>query len=113
MRENITFIRGDGSEVMLDHVDSPNTVHFIDPPYTAPGKAAGRWFYTHFIIDHEKLFQISQKVGGDILMTYDKDYGALELAQSHGFRTRAISTQNTHPATITELLIGQDLSWAV
>ena len=79
MRENITFIRGDGSEVMLDHVDSPNTVHFIDPPYTAPGKAAARWLYTHFIIDHEKLFQISQKVGGDILMTYDKDYGHWNL----------------------------------
>lgn len=113
MRERITFIQGDGCEIMLNHADSPDTVHFIDPPYTAPGKRAGRRLYTHFTLNHEELFRISTKVSGDILMTYDNDVGALELARTHGFQTRVISMQNTHLAKMSELLIGRDLAWVV
>ncbi|MFZ2227185.1 MAG: DNA adenine methylase [Candidatus Nanopelagicaceae bacterium] len=113
MREKITFIQGDGIEVMLENAHLSDTVHFIDPPYTAPGKGAGRRLYTHFVVDHNELFRISAKVKGDLLMTYDNEYGALELAKSNGFETRVISMQNTHLATMTELLIGRDLNWAV
>jgi len=58
MRERFTFIQGDGSEVMLNNADSPDTVHFIDTPYTAPGKGAGRRLYTHFIVDPDLPKQV-------------------------------------------------------
>ena len=113
MRDRLTFIQGDGLDLMLGLSDLEDVVYFVDPPYTAPGKRAGRRLYNHFSVDHEELFRVAAKVRGDILMTYDNEHGALELANDHGFQTLAIYMQNTHLATMTELLIGRDLSWAV
>jgi DNA adenine methylase len=58
------------------------------------------------------LFLLCQKIKGDFLMTYDNAEEVGELAQSHGFQTKAIPMKNTHHAELNELLIGKDLSWA-
>ncbi len=47
----------------------PETVYFIDPPYTAAGKKAGTRLYTRYQVDHEKLFALAASVRGDFLMT--------------------------------------------
>jgi DNA adenine methylase len=109
--KRIRFVHGDAFEVMAEHCKDKGAVFFIDPPYTAGGKNAGSRLYTHFAIDHEKLFTICENLKGDFLMTYDNAEEVLSLAKRHGFETKAVSMKNTHHAEMNELLIGRDLSW--
>jgi hypothetical protein len=44
-------------------------------------------------------------------MTYDNEIGALELAEEFQLNFKEISMQNTHLASMKELLIGRDLTW--
>lgn len=111
VREKITFIEGDGIEVIRKHGAQKSSVFFIDPPYTAAGKKAGSRLYTHNELDHEKLFRECEKIKGDFLMTYDNAPELVSLAKKHGFKTKTVSMKNTHHATMTELLVGTDLSW--
>jgi DNA adenine methylase len=112
VRDRITFLQGDGLEVMRTRSDQANAVCFIDPPYTAAGKKAGRRLYKYNELDHEELFRISGTLAGDFLMTYDNAAGIVELARHHGFDTEAIPMKNTHHAEMTELLVGRNLKWA-
>lgn len=108
----IHFVHGDGIAVMKQNAERADAVFFIDPPYTAAGKKAGSRLYTHNDLDHEELFRVTQTVTGDFLMTYDNALGVCDLAERHGFQTRAIPMKNTHHAEMTELLIGRELGWA-
>jgi len=112
MRDRISFVQGDGIEVISKAAVRSDVVFFIDPPYTASGKKAGRRLYTHFDLDHERLFQVVSNISGDFLMTYDDAEGVRELAKDHSFDTELVSMKNTHHAEMRELLIGPDLSWA-
>ena len=88
-----------------------DAVFFIDPPYTAGGKRAGSRLYTHSEIDHEQLFSVCEKLGGDFLMTYDNAEAVRALAEKHGFETKPVAMKNTHHADMDELLIGRNLDW--
>jgi hypothetical protein len=44
-------------------------------------------------------------------MTYDNADEVKELARRHGFQMRLIPMNNTHHATMEELVIGKDLTW--
>jgi DNA adenine methylase len=112
IRERITFIEGDGLEVIRRKARQHDAVFFIDPPYTAAGKRAGSRLYTHSELDHEELFRVISTITGDFLMTYDAADGVLELASRYGFDTEIVAMKNTHHAKMTELLIGRDLNWA-
>ena len=85
---------------------------FIDPPYTAAGKRAGRRLYNHFELDHEELFCLASKVTGEFLMTYDHAEDLIGMAKRFGFETELIRMQNTHLTKMTELLISRSLKWA-
>jgi DNA adenine methylase len=98
-------------EIVCKHADDPNTVFFIDPPYTVAGKKAGSRLYTHSALNHAHLFDLAQKLRGGFLMTYDNVQEVHMLAQSHHFEARAIPMRNTHHAEVTELLIGPNLHW--
>ena len=111
MRERITFIEGDGLEAIRRNARR-DAVFFIDPPYTAAGKRAGRRLYTHSELDHEELFRVTSAICGDFLMTYDNAEGVRELARRFGFDTELVAMKNTHHAKMTELLIGRNLDWA-
>lgn len=111
VRDRITFVEGDGIGVIRKNANIKSSVFFIDPPYTAAGKKAGSRLYVHNELDHENLFAECEKIRGDFLMTYDNAPELIELAKRHGFKTRSVSMKNTHHATMTELLIGRDLSW--
>jgi DNA adenine methylase len=111
IRDRITFIYGDGIEIMRRYIDDPDAVFFIDPPYTVAGKKAGSRLYTHFTLNHTHLFDLAQNLRGDFLMTYDNVQEVHMLAQSHHFEARTIPMRNTHHAEVTELLIGPDLHW--
>lgn len=107
VREEITFVAGDGLEVMRQHVDNPEVAYFIDPPYTV----AGRRLYNNWELDHAALFDLVASLSGDFLMTYDNDERVRALAAEHGFDTRQVAMKNTHHAKMTELLIARDLTW--
>jgi len=74
----------DGIEIMREYAARPDAVFFIDPPYTAAGKKAGRRLYTHSKLDHGELFRVTRTVAGDFLMTYDDAEGVQELARDTG-----------------------------
>lgn len=112
MRASITFIEGDGIETIKQNARRHDAVFFIDPPYTAAGKQAGRRLYTHSELDHEELFRVTSTVAGDFLMTYDDAEGVRELARKYGFDTELVAMKSTHHAEMTELLIGRNLDWA-
>lgn len=107
----IDFRCDDGLKVMMEFADREDTVYFIDPPYTAGGKKAGKRLYKHHQIDHENLFTICESFAGDFLMTYDEAEEVKEMARRHGFQMRLIRMKNTHHATMMELVIGRDLAW--
>jgi len=111
IRDRITFVDGDGMKVLEQNANLPDMAYFIDPPYTADGKKAGTRLYTHFEIDHEKLFAIAETLKGDFLMTYDNTSGVKQMADRHGFVTNLIAMKNTHHAEMNELLIGRNLKW--
>ncbi|PYS25269.1 MAG: hypothetical protein DMF72_02220 [Acidobacteria bacterium] len=97
---------------MKQNAKNPRAAFFIDPPYTAGGKKAGRRLYTHSALDHEELFDVTSKVSGDFLMTYDDAADVRALAKRHNFDVELIAMKNTHHAEMTELLIGRNLDWA-
>ncbi len=109
--DKIDFRCDDGLKVMQKFAVSEDAVFFIDPPYTAGGKKAGKRLYKHYDIDHERLFEVCETLKGDFLITYDNAEEVMVMARRHGFQMRLIPMSNTHHATIEELVIGRDLSW--
>lgn len=113
LRDRISVVEGDGLEVIRQNAHRSDVAFFIDPPYTAAGKKAGRRLYTHSEIDHEELFRLAGSVAGDVLMTYDDAEGVRKLARKYGLKTKLVAMKNTHHAEMTELLIGRNLDWAM
>lgn len=113
VRDRITFLQADGFDVIKKYRANKNAVWFIDPPYTVKGKGkrAGKRLYTHFELDHDKLFSLISKASGNFLMTYDNDESVRELAEKYSFDFEAVAMKGTHHNEMNELLIGRDLSW--
>lgn len=78
---------------------------FIDPPYTAGGKCAGRRLYAHNQLDHERLFAMLADSRIDFLMTYDCAPEIIELVAKHRFHAVQVVMKNTHHARLRELVI--------
>ena len=101
----------DGLKVIGEFASREDVVFFIDPPYTAGGKKAGKRLYKYCDLDHDRLFTLCEGIKGDFLITYDNADEVKDLAQRHGFQTCLVPMMNTHHATMEELVIGKDLSW--
>lgn len=106
----IDFRHVDGLQVIQEFAARSDAAYFIDPPYTAGGKKAGRRLYNLSDLDHEYLFSLCNSVKGNFLMTYDNAEEVKTLARRHGFQMRLIPMTNTHHATMEELVVGRDLS---
>ncbi|MEW6386758.1 MAG: DNA adenine methylase [Thermodesulfobacteriota bacterium] len=104
-RDRITFIEGDAFDVIPNFLENKDVAFFIDPPYTAGGKQAGKRLYLHSKMDHEALFSMMVKAKGDFMMTYDETTEVEEMARRYGFGVRRIPMKNTHHAKLYELLI--------
>jgi DNA adenine methylase len=105
LRDRITFIEGDGLAYLEGHLDDKDTTFFIDPPYTAPGKSAGKRLYRFYEIDHEKLFDLCGSAAGDFMMTYDDADSVRDMAERRGFTLTQVPMKSTHHAEMYELLI--------
>ncbi|MCB0408496.1 MAG: DNA adenine methylase [Bdellovibrionales bacterium] len=110
IREKLEFIHGSAFDLIPKYSGKKGAAYFIDPPYTAGGKRAGRRLYSHHSLDHEKLFSELSKVSGSVLMTYDVSDEISILAKTHGFDTSFIPMKNTHHAKMYELIIGNHLA---
>lgn len=106
-RADMDFIQGDGIDFIRYNAHRPETVFFIDPPYTV----AGRRLYTHSQIDHRELFKAAQRIRSDFLMTYDNNAEIHALAKEFGFQTALVAMKNTHHEIMRELLVGKNLRW--
>lgn len=105
LRGTITFERSDAFDVINRYANDPNAFFFIDPPYTAGGKKAGKRLYTHNEIDHSKLFELMASVQGSVMMTYDDAPEVRELASRYNLRVESVAMKNTHHQLLQELLI--------
>lgn len=105
MRDRVTFEQADAFEVVGRYVDDADAFFFIDPPYTAGGKKAGKRLYTHNEIDHEGLFALMASVCGSVMLTYDDTPEARSMAERNGFRVETVPMKNAHHELVRELLI--------
>jgi DNA adenine methylase len=111
IRERFTIVEGDGIAEIRKHHGRQRAVFFIDPPYTADGKKAGKRLYLYNELDHTALFDATKSIQGDFLMTYDDAEGVRKLAQDRGFQLALVAMKNTHHAKMNELLVGKNLAW--
>lgn len=109
--DRMIFRQEDGLKVIQEFSQRTDCIFFIDPPYTAGGKKAGKRLYRHCDIDHNLLFSICETIKSDFLMTYDNADEVKMLAKQHGFQMRLVPMTNTHHTTMEELVIGKDLTW--
>lgn len=105
LRPRITFIQGDGLEHLERTCERADVAYFIDPPYTAPGKGAGRRLYRYSAIDHERLFEVCRQAAGDFIMTYDDSEVVKAMAVSRELVIEKVLMKNTHHTELYELLI--------
>ena len=103
--ERLDFFEGDGMRLVELCKDRGSAAFFIDPPYTAAGKRAGRRLYTYNEIDHEALFERMSTVRGVFMMTYDESPDVIEMARRRGFHLAKVPMKSTHHAVMYELLI--------
>ena len=103
--ERFDFFQGDGVSLVDLCKYNKATAFFIDPPYTAAGKRAGRRLYTYNEIDHEDLFEKMSQVRGVFMMTYDESPDVIQMARRRGFHLAKVPMKNTHHAVMYELLI--------
>ena len=103
----IEFHETDGLEVLEQMTATLHNraVIFVDPPYTAAGKGAGRRLYNHNELDHSLLFDRLAETEADFLMTYDQSPEIIDLIRSHCFEVKRVNMKNTHHAQVWELLI--------
>lgn len=111
LRDRIQFISGDGIEFLRNYKTDNSAVFFIDPPYTAGNKKAGKRLYTYSEINHIELFEIVNTLQGDFLMTYDDNEEVIKLAARFHFDIEPIPMKNTHHVEKMELLLGKNLNW--
>ena len=105
--DRISFCETDGMrflEAFLENCQRDTAV-FVDPPYTAGGKRAGRRLYAHAELDHARLFEMLAESRLNFLMTYDRSAEILSLIREHGFHAVQVVMKNTHHDLIPELVI--------
>jgi len=105
LRPRITFLEGDGLAYLEKTAWRRDVAYFIDPPYTAAGKSAGKRLYNYSDVDHERLFDLCRSAESDFMMTYDDAASVRSMAEKRGFRIDRVPMKNTHHAQMFELLI--------
>lgn len=107
-RDSITFKHCDAFELIPKYLENDDVAFFIDPPYTAGGKRAGKRLYIHNDLDHGVLFSMMSRAHGSFMMTYDDASEVESMALEHGFLIKKILMKNTHHNRIYELLISNN-----
>jgi DNA adenine methylase len=104
-RNKIEFFHKDAFDVIPKYLRDKTAAFFVDPPYTAGGKSAGRRLYLHSSIDHNSLFDLLENAAGEVMLTYDDAKEVRDLATAHGFFIKPIAMKTTHHTRMHELAI--------
>lgn len=107
VREKIEFITGDAFQIIEQNLDNQSAYFFIDPPYTLAGKR----LYTLFNIDHERLFELTARLRGKYMLTYDDSPEIRSLAKKYGLKFRTIPMMTTHHLEKNEIIISDNFTW--
>src|SRR5437867_826467 len=105
VKNRIEFLHKDAFDVIPKYLRNKTAAFFIDPPYTAVGKSAGRRLYLHSSIDHNSLFDLLETAAGEVMLTYDDAKEVRNLATVHGFFVKPIAMKTTHHTRTYELAI--------
>ena len=103
--DRIAFCETDGMKLLETLSAVENAAVFVDPPYTAGGKRAGKRLYSNHEIDHTRLFQVLADGKANFLMTYDRAPEIVDLIKQHSFSAVEVTMKNTHHARVAELVI--------
>jgi DNA adenine methylase len=109
LRSRITFIHGDGMELLAAHAGDRSVGAFIDAPYTVGERRVGERLYAHADVDHRRLFELAAAFAGPALLTYADTAEVRLLATRSGFDVGRLQMQSSHHARSAELLISRDL----
>lgn len=101
----IAFYEGDGMQFLDSAAHLAHAAMFVDPPYTAGGKRAGRRLYANHEVDHAAIFERLAECDTDFMMTYDAAPEILALVRRHRFVAVQVTMKNTHHARLPELVI--------
>ena len=107
VKHKLSFYRGDAFPILESCKDEKETFFFIDPPYTKAGKR----LYTHFHIDHDKLFALTAQLSGKFMLTYDDTPEIRKLAGKYNFDFRTIPMKTTHHIEKNEIIISDNFNW--
>lgn len=107
VKHKISFIQTDAFKVIEENGGDKNAFFFIDPPYTVAGKR----FYTHFDIDHERLFSLVSKIEGRFMLTYDDAEDIRHLVEKYRLSFRIIPMKTTHHLRKNEIIISDNFNW--
>ena len=107
IKNKVSFQTADAFDIIELYIDDTNKYFFIDPPYTVAGKR----LYTHYEIDHAKLFSLVSKIKGKFLLTYDDTLDIRDLANKFELPHKTIPMKTTHHLEKNELLISDNFRW--
>lgn len=107
VKDKMDFIKGDAFETLEENSENKSAYFFIDPPYTVAGKR----LYTHFDIDHEKLFYLTSKLRGKYMLTYDDTSEIRHLAYKYNLDFRTTPMKTTHHLEKREIIISDNFKW--
>ncbi|MEX2564581.1 MAG: DNA adenine methylase [Cyclobacteriaceae bacterium] len=107
VKHKIDFFQTDAFKVIEEKLKDKNAWFFIDPPYTKAGKR----LYTHFDIDHEKLFYLTSEIQGKFMLTYDDTEDIRSLADKYSLKFRKIPMKTTHHLQKYEIIIADNFDW--
>lgn len=111
LRTKISVYNEDAFEHIRTRQDDPDVAWFIDPPYTAGGKNAGRRLYRYHAIDHVSLFEKCSRLRSPYIMTYDDSQEVVGLAGDQSMVHTLVPMKNTHHENMYELVISDNLEW--
>lgn len=103
--ERIAFCETDGLKLLETLAGLNSVAVFIDPPYTAGGKRAGKRLYSNHAIDHTRLFELVADSNANFLMTYDRAPEIVNLIRRHSFSAVEVTMKTTHHTRLAELVI--------
>lgn len=107
IKDKINFISGDAFTVLEHNLCNVSAYFFIDPPYTIAGKR----LYTYFDIDHERLFELTAKLKGKFMLTYDDTTEIRKLADKFNLKYKTIPMKTTLHYKKNEIIISDNFSW--
>jgi DNA adenine methylase len=104
----LSFSEGDALDA-IEASRAPGTFLFVDPPYTAGGKAAGQRLYALPALDHDALFDLLVRHPGPVVATYDDNAEIRRMAASRGLAIHPARMKSAHHADMTELMLTRNV----